>query len=33
MQSTFYEMVNVEVLANAVLKYLDEEIADAGVEP
>lgn len=28
MQSAFYEMANVEILANAVLKYLDEEIDD-----
>jgi hypothetical protein len=28
MQSAFYEMANVELLANAVLKYIDEEIED-----
>jgi hypothetical protein len=29
MQAFFYETVQVEILANTVLKYIDEEIADA----
>jgi hypothetical protein len=31
-QAAFYEMANVEILANAVLKYIDEEIADMGAD-